>query len=418
MIIPTKYRYNLYILCQLTAICLLVQCRGGDNNIEVLAEETSRRDITEKVSVSGSVEALDSRIVSAENSARIADIHVELGQEVDSGDLLISLDADFFDNNLELAEIDLNRAKADLARALGLESQAKSAWTLSKKQYATQLEAFQQQLISQSELDVFESNHIRIEGEYESSRHTADAARFVVKASEISIKSAQRSLQQTSIYAPTSGVITELNVSVGETIVGTATMLGSNLLTITNFDTLLFRADISESDIPRIALNDSASILLDAYPGKPIRAHVYQLPLSPKQGVDLSQTFEVVLVIDPSDIADLDRNQKLPLRPGMRGNASIFTEHVKNALCVPLQCVTVRPDEGGIIQEVVFVLSEGSAKMQSVVTGVQDERSIEILSGVEDGAILISGPYDAIANTLEDGDAVKEVEEQELFNEE
>ena len=73
-------------------------------------------------------------------------------------------------------------------------------------------------------------------------------------------------------------MVTELNVHEGETIVGTAQMQGSNLLTITNFDTLLFRAEVSESDIPRIHLNDSAKIVLDAYPGKTIFAKVWQLP--------------------------------------------------------------------------------------------------------------------------------------------
>jgi len=399
-------------------IFLLAHCGKGDETIEVLVESTRRKDITEKVSISGSIEALDSRVVSAENSARISEIHVELGQEVDSGDLLISLDADFFNNNLELSEIDLNRTKADLSRALAIQSQARSAWKLSEKQYTNQLKAYNKGLISESELDGFESNFIRMEGEYESSQHTAEAANFSVKAAEISIKSAQKSLQQTSIYAPTGGVITELNVSVGETIVGTDQIQGSNILTITNFDTMLFRAEIAESDIPRVHLNDSASVVLDAYPGQPLFANVHQLPLSPKQEVDLSQTFEVVLRVSPKDVANLDPEQNLPLRPGMRGNASIFTEHVENALCVPLQCVTVRPNAEGIIQEVVFVVSEGTAQVKNIVAGVQDEKSIEIISGIEEGDRLISGPYDAIANTLEDGDAIIEVSEEKLFNKE
>ena len=80
-------------LALLGLIFLLTHCRGGNEGSKVLVEKTSRRSITEKVSVSGSIEALDSRVVSAENSGRITSIHVDLGQQVDSGDLLLSIDA-------------------------------------------------------------------------------------------------------------------------------------------------------------------------------------------------------------------------------------------------------------------------------------------------------------------------------------
>lgn len=383
-----------------------------------MVEETGYRSITEKVSVSGTIEALDSRVVSAENSGRIAGIHVALGQQVDSGDLLLSIDADLFTNSLEQAKTNLNQRLAGLSRAQAYQSQAEAAWVLSKDQHAVQLNAYEKGLIAQTEFDAFQSNHIRIQGEYESSKHSVDEALYLVRAAENSIDEAKNGLARTSIYAPSSGVITELNVHEGETIVGTAQMQGSNLLTITNFDTLLFRAEVSESDIPRIHLNDSAKIVLDAYPGKAIYANVWQLPLSPKQALDMSNKFEVVLMVSPERLGELETSQEIPLRPGMRGNASVFTNQADQVLSVPLQCVTVRPNDEGIIEDVVFVYDRGKAITQPIATGIQDEQFIEIIGGLEDGVSVISGPYDAIANTLEDKSPVVQVEEEELFQEE
>ena len=409
----TPIHIALVILC-----CLLVQCGGGEEGTKVLVEETGYRSITEKVSVSGTIEALDSRVVSAENSGRIAGIHVALGQQVDSGDLLLSIDADLFTNSLEQAKTNLNQRLAGLSRAQAYQSQAEAAWVLSKDQHAVQLNAYEKGLIAQTEFDAFQSNHIRIQGEYESSKHSVDEALYLVRAAENSIDEAKNGLARTSIYAPSSGVITELNVHEGETIVGTAQMQGSNLLTITNFDTLLFRAEVSESDIPRIHLNDSAKIVLDAYPGKAIYANVWQLPLSPKQALDMSNKFEVVLMVSPERLGELETSQEIPLRPGMRGNASVFTNQADQVLSVPLQCVTVRPNDEGIIEDVVFVYDRGKAITQPIATGIQDEQFIEIIGGLEDGVSVISGPYDAIANTLEDKSPVVQVEEEELFQEE
>ncbi|MEC8756888.1 MAG: efflux RND transporter periplasmic adaptor subunit [Bacteroidota bacterium] len=410
--------FNRLQLALLGLIFLLTQCGGGNEGSKVLVEKTSRRSITEKVSVSGSIEALDSRVVSAENSGRITSIHVDLGQQVDSGDLLLSIDAELYTNNLDLAKSNLNQRRAGLSRAQAYQSQAEAAWRLSEEQLNVQVNAYEKGLISQTEFDAFQSNHIRIQGEYESSKHAADEARYLVRAAENSINDAKNGLARTSIYAPAGGVITELNVHEGETIVGTAQMQGSNLLTITNFDTLLFRAEVSESDIPRIHLGDSAKIVLDAYPGKTIFAKVWQLPLSPKQGIDLSNQFEVVLMVSPERLEKLETSQEIPLRPGMRGNASVFTNRVEDVLSVPLQCVTVRPNDEGVIEDVVFVYTNGKAAIQQVVTGIQDEQYIEIVGGLEEGASVISGPYDAIANTLENNSAVLRVKEEELFQEE
>ena len=113
LINPSK-RLQLAVL----GLCfLLTQCGGGNEGSKVLVDETNHRSITEKVSVSGTIEALDSRVVSAENSGRITSIRVALGQQVDSGDLLLSIDAELYTNNLDLAKTNLNQRRAGLSRA-------------------------------------------------------------------------------------------------------------------------------------------------------------------------------------------------------------------------------------------------------------------------------------------------------------
>ena len=165
---------------------------GGGNEGSKVLQKTGYRSITEKVSVSGTIEALDSRVVSAENSGRIAKIHVALGQTVDSGDLLLSIDAELYTNSLDLAKTNLNQRLAGLSRAQAYQSQAEAAWRLSEEQLFTQQNAYEKGLISNAEFDAFQSNHIRIQGEYESSKHSANEARYLVRAAENSIDEAQK----------------------------------------------------------------------------------------------------------------------------------------------------------------------------------------------------------------------------------
>ena len=120
----------------------------------------------------------------------------------------------------------------------------------------------------------------------------------------------------------------------------------------------------------------------------------------------------------PERLAQLETSQEIPLRPGMRGNASVFTNRAGDVLSVPLQCVTVRPNDEGVIEDVVFVYISRKATIQKVITGIQDEQHIEIVAGLEEGSSVISGPYDAIANTLENNSDVIQVKEEELFQEE
>ena len=105
-------------------------------------------------------------------------------------------------------------------------------------------------------------------------------------------------------------------------------------------------------------------------------------------------------MVSPERLSELETSQEIPLRPGMRGNASVFTNQTEDALSLPLQCVTVRPNDEGVIEDVVFVYTGGTAKIHPVVTGIQDEQYIEIIDGLEEVSSIISGPYDAIANTL------------------
>ena len=265
------------------------------------------------------------------------------------------------------------------------------------------------------------------------------------------LKEARANLTKTTIYAPQSGTVSKLNVELGERVVGTSQMAGTELLRIANLNKMEVRVNVNENDITRVSMNDTVIIDVDSYSasGRKFKGIVYEIASSANGlgnsaaaaavSSDAVTEFEVKIRILRSSYSDLIVGKRsYPLKPGMTASVEIITNRKMGVLSVPLATVTTRDPtmkpEGDKkegeednnqepekvikkdkIKEVVFVMDKDSkAKLREVKTGISDFENIEILSGLKEGETIISGPYITVSKKLKEGELVmkKKVEEK------
>jgi HlyD family secretion protein len=248
------------------------------------------------------------------------------------------------------------------------------------------------------------------------------------------------------------GVVSLLAVKKGERVVGTAQMAGTEMLRIADMHSIEVRVDVGENDIPKVHLGDSALVEVDAYSKRKFRGVVTKIASSntgaaaaQATGSDVTN-YKVYVRLLPASYADLidpKRPKAFPFRPGMNASADIQTKTHANVLAVPINAVTTRDknadkvstkkkddkkenDNGGSnttpttndedIEEVVFVLQkDNTVKKIKVRTDIQDINNIEILAGLKEGDQVITGPYNVVSKSLNNGDKVMVVPKEKLF---
>jgi HlyD family secretion protein len=410
---------------------------------EVQTAPVERRNIQELVSGSGKIYPSTEVKISSDVSGEIVELMVQEGDSVVKGQLLLKINPDTYLSSVERGNAALNTAKSQKAIA---EAQKLSAIAQKEQIEAQLLNArqifqrnkalFADNAISKLELEAseaslkgLEANFRASEASVQSAQSNIDAAVFSVKSAQAALNELKTSLQRTAIYAPTNGIISLLNVSKGERVVGTIQMTGTELMRISNLDFMEVQVEVTESDILRLKLGQEAEVEVDAYLGKKFRGTVYQIAnsasLSATGGMqnlsaDQISNFTVKVRLEPDSYSELLKENSRPFRPGMSASVNIKTALAENALAIPVQCVTTREKEElegdnktasvatANSLEVVFVVSEGKAKQMAVKTGLQDDTYIEIVEGVSEGDKVISGPFSTISKKLKNGQAVVE----------
>ena len=184
------------------------------------------------------------------------------------------------------------------------------------------------------------------------------------------------------------------------------------MMNVSQLDVMEVLIDVNENDIVRVNMGDTAIVRVDAFLGHDFKATVTEISIAAKgqqMGVNQVTNFEVELQIIPSSYGDLVTPQKQqPLLSGMTATVDIRTKRSLQVRCVPVEAVTTREDSliKNKMLEVIFAVESDNAKMYSVKTGIQDEKYIEIISGIDDIDKVIRGPFDAVSRRLSDGDEV------------
>lgn len=424
---------------------------GDANAVKVALEEVDYQRIIELVSASGKIQPETQVKITPDVPGEIIELPVKEGDLVSKGQLLCKIRQDVYMSMRDRALAGLNTSRANVANAEARLIQAEAQLKNNEAIFKRQQSLFGKQAISQAEFDNAQAAFEGSKAEVEAARQSLNAAKFNVNNAEASLKESSDNLARTIILAPVSGRIARLNVELGERVVGTSQMAGTEIMTIADLREMEVKVDVNENDIVRLKLNDTADVEVEAYTGRKFKGIVTEIANSSnvvgELVTDQVTNFPVKIRILASSYDDLipaGATDYSPFRPGMSATVDIRTRRVERALAVPVQSVTIREDttsygagnkkkttdntseQKGASDDnkdnreeplqYVFIERDGKAILREVKPGVQDNYHIEILSGVKQGEKVISAPYKAISKTLKNNHPVKVVDKDELFS--
>ena len=404
---------------------------------EVETSKVERRTIKELVSASGKIFPEKEVIISSDVSGEVVALPVVEGDSVKAGDLLARIDPEAYESSVERGRAAVNSSKSQLAIAksnyensIAQKAQVQAQFENAKRTYDRNKKLRDQGVISEVEYETALSNMESAQANLEaakasirSAEETIKANEFAIQSSEASLKELRTSLKRTNIFAPVDGIVSRLPIEEGERVVGTIQMTGTEMMRIANLSIMEVQVDVSENDILKVTIGDSASIEVDAYLDRKFLGTVTEIANSASTigtaaalTSDQVTNFVVKIRMNQNSYQDLvTPDQPYPFRPGMSASVDINTHSLDNVLTVPIISVTTRDvndDKTGNVRskseeelkEVVFVCSSDTVQMVQVRTGIQDDAYIHIKQGLDIDQEIVSGPYSTIARKLEPGD--------------
>jgi HlyD family secretion protein len=429
-------------------IVVAVVKKKDGRELKVIAEKAGKRSLIETVSANGKIQPEKDIKITPYISGEVVQLLVKEGDQVTKGDLLAKIDPEIYVSVYEQRMASLNTQKANLANAKARLAQAKAKFLNDKLSFERNQKLFEEEVISDADFEQATANYEMAKADMDAAEQSVLASKFQVSNAEASLKQAKEDLDKTAIYSPASGTVSQLSVEQGERVSGASQFsIGTEIMRIANLDKMEANVDVNENDIVRVNLNDTALIEVDAYLNRKFKGLVSEIATSASNlnsvSVDQVTNFAVKIRLLPSSYADLTLGKPAsysPFRPGMSTTVDIQTTRAGDILTVPIQSVTARLDtaiqkerkamghnpdkkkddedetnDANDFKEYVFVIKENKVIMQEVTTGIQDDRYIEITSGLKEGDEVVTGPYNAIARKLENDTEVKVVDKEELY---
>lgn len=401
---------------------LLVLAKNGvigkkEEGIEIETAEADEITIVETVSATGKIQPEIEVKISSEVSGEIIDLPVKEGQVVKKGQLLVRINPDLYTSGYNRTISNLSGTKAGLSQADASFKEAKASYERSKMLY-------EKGIISRSDWD-------KAIASFEVAKANKESAYFNVQSANATVKEAKDNLGRTTIYAPADGTISSLGVELGERVLGTQQMTGTELLRVANLDNMEVEVDVNENDIVKVSIGDSTNIQVDAYLKKEFKGIVTSISNSASTATTADQVtnFKVKVRILKESYQDLLEGKPAnfsPFRPGMTATVDIITTRKEKVVGVPISAVVVKNDttanskpemkvEGDDKKvmvkndkkfECVFVKQGDKAKLRVIKTGIQDDTNIEVVTGLKKGDVVIVGPYTTVTKDLKPGDKV------------
>ncbi|MGS2727389.1 efflux RND transporter periplasmic adaptor subunit [Psychroserpens sp. BH13MA-6] len=383
---------------------------------EVETKKVALIDIVETVSATGKIQPEVEVKISSEVSGEILDLPFKEGQQVKKGDLLVRVNPDLIQSAVNRSQASYQNVRAGLEQAEASLREAKANYDRSKA-------LFERGVISKADWD-------RAVAAYETAQASKSSAYYNVQSAAASVNEAKDNLSRTTIYAPMSGTISLLNVELGERVVGTQQMAGTEILRVANLNNMEVEVDVNENDIVKVQIGDSTIVEVDAYLKKEFKGVVTEIANSAAGTLTADQVtnFRVkVRILEESyqDLLEGKPEDYSPFRPGMTATVDIITDKRDKTVAVPISSIVIKEDTSSVKKsyqpknsesvqteseekfECVYVNNEGVAKLKVVKTGIQDDSNIEIISGLEEGDEIITGPYSMVSRNLKSGDKVQ-----------
>lgn len=384
---------------------------------EVETAVVSTSTIVETVSATGKIQPEIEVKISSEVSGEIISLNVKEGQVVKKGDLLVKINPDLYTSSYNRSVSNLAGTKAGLGQADATFNEAKTSYERNKI-------LFQKGIISKSDWD-------KSIATFEGAKAARQSAYFSVKSATATVNEAKDNLGRTTIYAPADGTISVLNVELGERVLGTQQMAGTEILRVANLNNMEVEVDVNENDIVKIKEGDLANVEVDAYLKKQFKGVVTSISNSASSTLTADQVtnFKVKVRILKESYQDLLEGKPetySPFRPGMTATVDIITKTKTNVLSVQISSVVVKSDTTAVKEikvedpkdqkqeapksdkklECVFVKVGDKAKIKIIKTGIQDDSNIEVITGLKKGDVVIIGPYMTVSKELNSGDVV------------
>ncbi len=434
-----KRRKTLWIIvgAVLALIILIAIGRSkGDSGTRVAVEAAGLHTIVEAVTANGKIYPEQEVKISPEVSGEIIELRVREGDSVSAGQLLARINPATYSSMVSQAQASVMQSRAGANANREQVAQARAQLEQTRSAYNRNQQLYKEKVISAQEFEQAEAAYKSARATYESAQASASGGQFGVQGASANLAQAQANLRKTTLFAPVSGTIAALNVKLGERVVGTAQMAGTEMMTIANLGRMEVRVDVSETEIAKVKVGDSVRVQADAYRGQTFGGVVSQVSVSSKAtgtlgtSTDQVTNYTVRILLNPQPAIGTPGSLESPrqpavFKPGMSASVDILTRQERDVLSVPVNAVSTRdypdsvakkqPAKG--LRQVVFVLNRKTQQLElrDVTTGIQDNNYLQILSGIRKGEEVVVAPYSAIARTLKDGTKVQVVKKEALF---
>ena len=404
------------VVTLLVIIILANVFKADDSAVKVEVEEVQKGTVIRKVNASGKSQPIKEIKISATTSAWVTDITVKEGDRVQAGQLLITLDAKQHLATVEQATSSVNSAKASLKQVSAQKKRMESLYA--------------QKLISEQELE-------SITAQYELNVNQ-------LKQAKAALSSREDELSKLKMTAPSDGIVTRINIEIGEMAVGSM-FQAATLMTIADLTKLEVEIDVNENDVVHIAIGDTTEIEVDAFQDTMLYGVVSEIA-----HVAETSNFGTQEQVTNFKVKIRMLHSHPQIRSGMSANTNIITDIRNDVLTIPIQSLTVRPEgydkeidekEENVEEdedkkyrsgnnkkemiELVFVVQNEPADgkeikgkngpfaiAKPVKVGISSETHYEIVSGLDAGEKVVSGSYKAISRDLKHNKEVKLEDEQ------
>ena len=414
---------------------------------KVLTAKVHKQDLATVVSGTGQIKPTTYVNVGANVMGRVTHFYVKEGDSVKKGQTVATIenvqqranvagqeaaisaaktDINSYIAAEKTAEANVERAKADL-------EQKKLDWDRAQSLFKAGIMARQDFDSKKAAYDTDVATVAQMQAQLNQAKAQTESARGHLQTQVATLRANQDMLEKTIAIAPFDGIVTNMPVKEGETVVtGIQNTAGSTLMTLADMSKITAEVKVDETDIVNIKNGQPADVTVDAIPGKVFKGHVTLVgdqALLRSTGIATSQSttgteeakdFKVVVTLDqPSE----------ELRPGLSTTAKITTAQKSNVLSLPIQALTMftppAPSSGsGNVEAAstpsssktppvqgVYVIEKDAhgkqrAKFVPVTTGITGATDIEVLSGLQEGQEIVTGPYKTL-RTLKNGALLK-----------
>lgn len=344
----------------------------AENTTAVLVAAVDHQPIQRSVLASGHLQYKQEIDLRSEVIGKVSHIYISEGQRVKTGDPLLQIELETLAATVEQQEASVNLQQIEIERQQILINHKKT-------ELARQRQLFERQLLGEAAFQQAQLDLRLAEVDLRSKKESLSQARAA-------LQQAREQMAKTSINAPIDGLVTVLDVKQGETVIsGAVNIIGSNLVKIADTSEMMAEIFVDEADISKVAPGQTVQLEAISFPGETMTGEVRTIAIAPDyHGKDTSLSFKIKVGIHPEGAMP-------SFRPGISCRAEIITQTSDEFLSVPVAAVLYGQGDNG--QDYVYVMEEGRAQRRPIALGISDDLNQAILSGLNAGDTVITGPY-------------------------